>query len=136
MTEQSSPDRRGASLVFANLARPSVLLRLEGVALLLLALLLYRELGASWWLFLGLILLPDLGIAAYLAGPRIGAHAYNALHTTLLPAALFGAGYVAERGTAMAVALVWAAHIGADRVLGFGLKYEGTAFRDSHLQRV
>lgn len=122
--------------MFPTLARPTILLRVEGLALLLLALLLYRELGASWWLFLALILLPDLGIAAYLAGPRIGAIVYNALHTTLLPAALFGAGFVTERGAAMAIALIWAAHIGMDRVLGFGLKYAGAAFRDSHLQRV
>ena len=31
--------------------------------------------------------------------------------------------------------IVWAAHIGADRMLGFGLKYP-TAFKDTHLQRV
>ena len=30
------------------------------------------------------------------------------------------------------IALIWAAHIGVDRVLGYGLKYP-TAFRDTHL---
>ena len=31
--------------------------------------------------------------------------------------------------------LIWAAHIGMDRMLGFGLKYP-TRFQDTHLQRV
>jgi len=30
------------------------------------------------------------------------------------------------------LALIWFAHIGADRLLGFGLKYP-TEFKDSHL---
>jgi hypothetical protein len=31
--------------------------------------------------------------------------------------------------------LIWLAHVGADRLLGYGLKYP-TGFRDTHLQRV
>ena len=37
--------------------------------------------------------------------------------------------------TAIAVGLIWVAHIGLDRALGFGLKY-GTRFYDTHLGRV
>jgi Domain of unknown function (DUF4260) len=36
---------------------------------------------------------------------------------------------------AMAVALIWFAHIGMDRTVGYGLKYP-TSFKDTHLQRV
>ena len=36
---------------------------------------------------------------------------------------------------ALAVGLVWLAHIGIDRALGYGLKYP-THFEDTHLQRV
>jgi hypothetical protein len=32
-------------------------------------------------------------------------------------------------------ALIWTAHIGVDRLLGFGLKYP-TRFQDTHLQRI
>jgi len=35
----------------------------------------------------------------------------------------------------MQLALIWLVHIGADRLLGYGLKYP-TAFKDTHLQRV
>jgi hypothetical protein len=36
---------------------------------------------------------------------------------------------------AVSVALVWFAHIGMDRLMGYGLKYP-TGFKDTHLQRV
>jgi hypothetical protein len=35
----------------------------------------------------------------------------------------------------VAVALIWFAHIGMDRTVGYGLKYP-TSFKDTHLQRV
>lgn len=115
--------------------RPGFLLRLEGAAVIAVTLVLYVALGASGWLFLALILAPDISIAGYIGGRRVGAMVYNAVHTYALPAGLFALGFVGERATAMAVALIWAAHIGADRVLGFGLKY-ASGFRDTHLQRL
>lgn len=118
-----------------GLRPPGLLLRAEGIAALLLAILLYRELAFGWWWFVLLFLLPDLSLFGYLAGVRFGALLYNALHTYLLPAALWAAGFWLESRWAMAVGLIWAAHIGADRFLGFGLKYaEGP--RPTHLQRV
>jgi hypothetical protein len=33
------------------------------------------------------------------------------------------------------VTLIWIAHIGVDRALGYGLKYP-SSFKDTHLQRV
>ncbi len=118
-----------------ELQRPGLLLRVEGIAAFLLAILLYRELAFGWWWFVLLFFLPDLSLLGYFAGARLGAVLYNALHTYVLPAALWGTGFVLESRGAMAVALVWAAHIGADRALGFGLKYaEGP--RPTHLQRV
>jgi hypothetical protein len=33
------------------------------------------------------------------------------------------------------LALIWSAHIGIDRLLGYGLKYP-TAFKETHLGRV
>ncbi len=118
-----------------GLRRPGLLLRAEGIAAFLLAILLYRELAFGWWWFVLLFFLPDISLFGYLAGARFGALLYNALHTYLLPAALWAAGFWLESRGAMAVGLIWAAHIGADRFFGFGLKYaEGP--RPTHLQRV
>ena len=51
------------------------------------------------------------------------------------PVALGVGGVLAESGTATQLALIWFLHIGADRLLGYGLKYP-TSFKDTHLQRV
>jgi hypothetical protein len=114
---------------------PRTLLRLEGLAVLVGAIVLYFNADFGWLLLLVLFLAPDLSFAGYLLGPRIGAVAYDALHTEVFPVALGTVGVVADTETATKVALIWLAHIGADRLLGYGLKYP-TAFKDTHLQRL
>ncbi len=97
--------------------------RLEALAIMLGAVLAYARLDASWALFAALFFVPDLSIAAYLAGPRVGGVAYNLAHFYGGP---FLLGLVAVLGVApqgaLAVALVWTAHVAFDRVLGWGLK--------------
>ena len=61
--------------------------------------------------------------------------AYNAVHTYTLPLALLVVSLVLDFPTGTQLASIWFAHLGADRMLGFGLKYT-TGFKDSHLQRV
>lgn len=113
-----------------------VILRSEGAALLLLGVVLYFAAGGPWWLFLVLILVPDVSLAGYLLGPRVGAAAYNAAHALIGPLALGGVGfYAATTPWLLWAALVWLAHIGADRALGFGLKY-ASGFADTHLGRI
>src|ERR671919_2700269 len=113
----------------------SRLLRAEGLAVLVAALALYFDSGYGWLLLVVLALAPDLSMAGYLAGPRAGAIAYDAAHTYVLPVALAVAGLLAGSDLAGKLALLWLAHVGADRLLGYGLKYP-TGFKDTHLQRV
>jgi hypothetical protein len=117
------------------LARPTAMLRVEGATLLAGSVLLYWMGGGSWWLFALLLLAPDLSMLGYLAGPRVGAVAYNAFHSYPLPAALGLVGLFVGAPLTVSVALVWFAHIGMDRLMGYGLKYP-TNFKDTHLQRV
>ena len=114
---------------------PHLLLRLEGLALFLLATVAYAHTGLSWWLYAVLFFSPDVSFAGYLAGPRLGAVAYNALHTTLGPALLAGLGLSLESSMLLGIAAIWAAHIGFDRMLGYGLKY-ASGFNDTHLGRI
>jgi hypothetical protein len=114
---------------------PRVLLRLEGAVVFAAATALYFHGDHPWWLYLALALVPDLSMIGYAAGTRVGALAYNAAHTYALPVALAAAGVLADANGLVAVGLIWIAHIGADRTLGYGLKYP-TAFKDTHLQRV
>ena len=112
-----------------------LLLRLEGLAIASAALVLFVEVDASWWIFVAVILAPDVAFAGYAAGPRAGAAVYNLTHHLILPIALGTTGMVADSDPTTAVALAWLTHIGVDRLVGYGLKYP-TAFKDTHLQRV
>jgi hypothetical protein len=113
---------------------PLLFLRLEGAVVLLAAAVGYALLGASWWLFFLLLLVPDVFMAGYGAGPRVGALVYNVGHTYVLPLALGMIGMGLDDAFVGAVALIWVAHIGMDRALGYGLK-QPTGFHDTHLSR-
>jgi hypothetical protein len=114
--------------------QPRMILRLEGAALLLITVVLYAGSKNSWWLFAALILVPDLSFLAYFAGPRFGAAVYNAFHTTTGPILIALSDLMLGTTLGVPVALVWSAHIGADRLLGYGLKYE-RGFGFTHLGR-
>jgi hypothetical protein len=107
-------------------------LRLEGLAVGLAALVVYSVLGSGWTRFALLILVPDLSMLAYAAGPKIGAAVYNIVHTYIGPLLLAGLGHWFGSAIAPAIAAIWAAHIGFDRALGFGLKY-AQGFGFTHL---
>ena len=114
---------------------PHLLLRLEGLAVAAAAVVLYFHEDFGWVLFVALILAPDLSFAGYAFGPKVGAIAYDLLHTEIFPVALGALGVVADSGIATKIALIWLAHIGADRLFGYGLKYP-TAFKDTHFSRL
>ena len=114
---------------------PQLLLRLEGLAVAAAAVVLYFHEDFGWILFVALILAPDLSAAGYAFGPKVGAVAYDTFHTEIFAIALGTLGVVTDSSTATKVSLIWLAHIGADRLLGYGLKYP-TAFKDTHLSRV
>ena len=111
------------------------LLRLEWLAVLAASLVAYAMSGFSWWLFALLILAPDLSIAGYLAGSRVGALIYNAAHVTFGPIVLTVAGLLSGDLPVLGVAMIWLAHIGIDRALGYGLKYD-KGFGFTHLGRI
>lgn len=115
--------------------QPRMILMLEGFALLAVCIFAYAKLDYSWWLFGALILVPDIGMIGYLRNPKLGARLYNAMHVTALPIALGVCGYLWSVPLGTAVALIWLAHIGMDRMLGYGLKYESN-FADTHLGRI
>jgi hypothetical protein len=112
---------------------PRLLLRLEGMVVLMVSVVLFARGDHSWWLFALLFLVPDLSFLGFLAGPRLGAASYNALHTYMGPLALAAVFLLA--GVPVAIPLIWMAHIGFDRLLGYGLKYP-SGFSDTHLGRI
>jgi hypothetical protein len=111
---------------------PRTFLRVEGLAALGLALSAYAALGGPLWLLLVLALAPDLSMLGYLAGSRVGSLVYNVAHTYTLPLALAGAGVWFGVDIAVLLAAIWTGHIGADRLFGYGLKFQ-SGFEDTHL---
>jgi hypothetical protein len=111
------------------------LLRLEGLTLFAGMTLLYGFWGGPWWVYAVLFLAPDISFLAYLAGPKAGAIAYNAVHSYIVPMALMTAGFGFAPPLLLTIAMIWLAHIGFDRALGYGLKYSA-GFGFTHLGRI
>jgi uncharacterized protein DUF4260 len=81
------------------------------------------------------LLAPDVAAVGYLLGPRIGAALYDIGHLEALTIALGVVGVLSDAKSCVKLALIWLAHIGIDRAVGYGLKYP-TNFKGTHLQRV
>ena len=110
----------------------TTLLRFEYAAMAIAALVAYHFSGGSWWFFAALILVPDLSIAGYLGGPKLGAWCYNALHNWVAPVVLWLVALAVGSQLLVQIAIILAAHVAIDRALGYGLKRE-SGFRDTHL---
>lgn len=117
------------------LTKPRWLLHVEGAAILLLVLYFYSSSHLSWPLFAVLFLVPDLLMLGYLKGANWGSACYNLAHTLTLPVLLLALAFLFPAHQCFPYALIWIAHIGFDRMLGYGLKYP-TFFKDTHLQHV
>jgi len=111
---------------------PTALQRLEGLVFLVAGIWVFAESGETWWLFGLLLLAPDLSMLGYLYTPSMGASAYNVGHALIGPALLFAWGAIADSSLLIALAAVWLAHVGVDRLAGYGLKYSD-GFVHTHL---
>lgn len=111
------------------------LLKTEALAEALFALAVFTSLPYAWWVLPATFLLPDLSMAGYLAGPRVGAFCYNFAHHKALALAVGVGGWWLGQPVLLLVGTVLLFHSAVDRLLGYGLKY-ATGFRDTHLGRV
>lgn len=112
-----------------------IVLRLEALVTLVLSVLLYRYFSFSWGDFAWFFLVPDLALLGYLHGPVTGAALYNISHSMLGAITAGILGLLSGSDVLIQGALIWAAHIGFDRALGYGLKYS-QGFRYTHLGRI
>jgi hypothetical protein len=111
------------------------ILRIESAAVGVLGIVGFLSLGGPVWALVPAVLAPDLSMLGYLAGPRIGAVAYNLVHNWVLPAGLVVIGMASGQLWPVLVATALASHVGWDRALGYGLKLP-SGFRDTHLGRI
>ena len=118
-----------------NLSLPNKMLRLEGAVILIAALFAYYQLGFGWLAFVLLLLWPDLAFIFYAVDKNLGILVYNLFHTLTFPIILIGISFIMSWPLGLQFALIWLAHIGMDRLVGYGLKYSGEG-KDTHLNRI
>ncbi|WP_078392751.1 DUF4260 domain-containing protein [Shouchella patagoniensis] len=111
------------------------IVKLEGLAVFLASSIFYFYLGGSIWLYLVLALAPDLSMVGYLKNARVGSYVYNLFHNYVIPLVLLVTAMFFEQPLLIGICLIWIAHIGMDRLCGFGLKYP-TAFSESHMNQI
>jgi hypothetical protein len=109
-----------------------LLLRVEGACVLAAAFFAYAKFDVGWGTFAVYFLAPDVSFLGNFAGPSIGAIAYNSAHSYIGAVLVLLAGALLSEPMRTVVGIIWCAHIGMDRALGYGLKY-CTVFGATHL---
>jgi hypothetical protein len=113
-----------------------IVLRIEGLVALALSVYFYFfNLHFNWIMFVILLLAPDLSQLGYLKNNKVGAVWYNLFHTYSIPMLIIICSVMVHSHIFLIISLIWVAHIGMDRMLGYGLKYP-TKFQDTHLNRI
>ena len=110
----------------------NTLIRLEELAVFLLSIYLFALLRLPWWYFPVFLLVPDLGMAGYSLGSRIGAVVYNFVHHRGLALLYYGFGVSLGNPILAFAGLILFAHSTLDRVFGYGLKFSDR-FTNTHL---
>jgi hypothetical protein len=108
------------------------LLVLEEVAIFVACIVAFAATEWAWWWFPALLLVPDVGMLGYLAGPRFGAATYNLVHHRAVAIGVGVFGLWLAVPVVQLAGLIMIAHISMDRALGFGLKYPDD-FGHTHL---
>jgi len=107
-------------------------LRLEGLAGLAAGVIGYRAAGGDLLWLVPALLAVDVSMVGYLAGSHPGAIVYNLAHNWFTALAVLGAGLFLALTPLVLAGWVLIAHVGGDRLAGYGLKY-APAFGDTHL---
>jgi hypothetical protein len=108
------------------------LLKIEDLAEFFLGMLLFSQLGMTWWWFPALLLLPDLSMVGYAFGPKVGAWSYNFFHHKGTAIAVLLAGYVLGLQWLVLTGSILLSHAAMDRFAGYGLKFND-GFSHTHL---
>jgi hypothetical protein len=74
-------------------------------------------------------------MVGYSVNSKVGTTVYNLGHTYVIPLAILLVAHVLDSAPLLGLSLIWIAHIGLDRLIGYGLKLP-TGFKDTHLGRI
>jgi hypothetical protein len=115
--------------------QPILWQRIEAAVIFIACVVVYYHLRLNGWLFALLVLAPDLSMVGYTVNTALGATLYNLVHNYGLPLIVLIISWALVSEIGIAIGLIWLAHCGMDRVLGYGLKYP-TSFQATHLGRI
>lgn len=110
-------------------------LKLEEIGTLFFSTYLFNELSFSWWVFLALILIPDIGMLGYIINNKAGAFCYNLTHHKGIAFIITMLGWYFQLETATLIGVILLGHSSMDRILGYGLKYQDS-FKNTHLGKL
>lgn len=113
----------------------NTLIKLEEATLFILGIYLFSLLDYAWWWFPVLLLVPDVSMAGYAFGNKIGAWLYNLLHHRGIAIAVYLAGIYLQTDVLLLTGVILFAHSSMDRMFGYGLKYED-GFKFTHLGEI
>ncbi len=111
------------------------ILKLEELGMFCLSIILFNMLGYSWWLYVLLILTPDISMIGYLINPNVGAISYNIFHHKGIAILLYLIGTFTFNYIFILAGIIIFGHSSIDRFLGYGLKYPD-AFKHTHLDLI
>lgn len=120
---------------FKNISMPRLFLHLEGLGLLAGSVFFYTNQQFGWGWFALFLLTPDLVMLVYMINKHWGEVSYNLVHTTIFPLILTVVSVLAGSSLGLQISLIWLAHIGMDRLVGYGFKYPGS-FKETHFSRI
>jgi hypothetical protein len=127
-SDHSTPDRDAMTFINA-------IIRSEALAALAAGVVIWMANEGSLLSLVPVLLLPDLSAVGYLVNPRVGAVTYNLVHNWTIAAVALGLGWWLDSRFLILSGAVLLAHVGLDRVLGYGLKLP-SGFQDTHLGRI
>lgn len=107
----------------------------EEVMIFALSIYLFSLLNQPWWLFLVLLLVPDIFMLGYIIDTKIGAIIYNIGHHRGISVAIFLLGMVLQLNVVSLIGVILFAHSSMDRIFGYGLKFSD-AFTHTHMDNI
>jgi len=101
----------------------------------ILSIYLFSLLDYKWWIFLALILAPDIGMIGYAVNTRLGALTYNLFHHKGIAIIVGFAGYWWSIPEMQLAGIILFGHASMDRMMGYGLKFPDS-FKHTHLGNI
>lgn len=109
--------------------------RAESITIFIVSLYFYWQFDFSLLAFALVLFVFDVFMIGYLFNNKAGAYVYNLGHSLMLPPLILVAGYATNTRALIGFGLIWLAHIGLDRGLGYGLKLT-SGFKNTHLGHI